>query len=177
VAAVRAAAKKPRRVASATVGKSKRAARGPRRVLILSGPNLHRLGKREPGVYGKSTLTDIHSLLVAHAPGLGVEVECRQSNHEGILVDWIGDAQTDGFIGIVINPAAYTHTSYAIYDALLCAGVPAVEVHLSNPAARDEFRHRSCTAPACVGIVAGFGPQSYVLGLQALVGALGKRRR
>jgi 3-dehydroquinate dehydratase-2 len=133
---------------------------------------LHRLGKRQPEVYGHRTLEQIHERIQEEAAGLGASVECRQSNHEGELVDWIGAAAEQGFAGIVINPAAYTHTSYALYDALLAAGVPSVEVHLSNPEAREPFRHRSRTAAACVGKVAGFGEMSYVLGVRGLLNRL-----
>jgi 3-dehydroquinate dehydratase-2 len=143
------------------------------RILVLSGPNLHRLGKRQPEIYGHQTLEQIHQRIIAEASELGAQVECRQSNHEGELVDWVGAAHDQGFAGIVINPGAYTHTSYALYDALLAAGVPSVEVHLSNPEAREEFRRRSRTAPACVGKVAGFGDGSYVLGLRGLLAKLG----
>jgi len=143
------------------------------RILVLSGPNLHRLGKRQPEVYGHQTLEQIHQRIAAEAEALGAQVECRQSNHEGELVDWVGSAQDQGFAGIVINPGAYTHTSYALYDALLGAGVPSVEVHLSNPEAREPFRHRSRTAPACIGKVAGFGDGSYLLGLRGLLSKLG----
>jgi 3-dehydroquinate dehydratase-2 len=136
---------------------------------VLSGPNLHRLGKRQPEIYGHQTLEQIHERVAAEAAALGSSVECRQSNHEGQLVDWVGAAQTEGFDGIVLNPGAYTHTSYALYDAILAAGVPCVEVHLSNPEAREAFRHHSCTAPACVGKVAGFGDLSYLLGLRGLL--------
>jgi 3-dehydroquinate dehydratase-2 len=142
------------------------------RVLVLSGPNLHRLGKRQPEIYGHQTLEQIHQRIAAEATELGVAVECRQSNHEGELVDWVGSAQEQGFSGIVINPGAYTHTSYALYDAILAAGVPSVEVHLSNPEAREEFRRRSRTAAACVGKVAGFGDGSYLLGLRGLLAKL-----
>jgi 3-dehydroquinate dehydratase-2 len=142
------------------------------RILVLSGPNLHRLGKRQPEIYGHQTLEQIHQRIAAEAAELGAAVECRQSNHEGELVDWVGSAQEQGFAGIVINPGAYTHTSYALYDALLAAGVPSVEVHLSNPEAREEFRRRSRTAPACVGKVAGFGDGSYLLGLRGLLARL-----
>jgi 3-dehydroquinate dehydratase-2 len=141
----------------------------PRRVLVLSGPNLHRLGKRQPEIYGHQTLEQIHERIRAEASSLGASVECRQSNHEGQLVDWVGAAADEGFCGIVINPGAYTHTSYALYDALLAAGVPSVEIHLSNPEAREPFRRRSLTAPACVGKVAGFGDLSYLLGLRGLL--------
>lgn len=143
------------------------------RILVLSGPNLHRLGKRQPEVYGHLTLEQIHQRIAAEAEALGTQVECRQSNHEGELVDWVGSAQDQGFAGIVINPGAYTHTSYALYDALLAAGVPSVEVHLSNPEAREPFRRRSRTAPACIGKVAGFGDGSYLLGLRGLLSKLG----
>jgi 3-dehydroquinate dehydratase II len=139
------------------------------RVLVLSGPNLHRLGKRQPEIYGHQTLEQIHQRIAVEAAELGVAVECRQSNHEGELVDWVGSAAEQGFAGIVINPGAYTHTSYALYDAILAAGVPSVEVHLSNPEAREEFRRRSRTAAACVGKVAGFGDGSYLLGLRGLL--------
>jgi 3-dehydroquinate dehydratase-2 len=142
------------------------------RVLVLSGPNLHRLGKRQPEIYGHQTLEQIHQKIAAEAASLGASVECRQSNHEGELVDWVGAAHDQGFSGIVINPGAYTHTSYALYDALLAAGIPSVEVHLSNPEAREEFRRHSCTAAACIGKVAGFGDGSYLLGLRGLLARL-----
>ena len=144
----------------------------PLRILVLSGPNLHRLGKRQPEIYGHQTLEQIHQRIAREATELGCGVECRQSNHEGELVDWVGSAQEQGFAGIVINPGAYTHTSYALYDALLAAGVPSVEVHLSNPEAREAFRRHSRTAPACVGKVAGFGDGSYLLGLRGLLSKL-----
>lgn len=140
-----------------------------RRYLVLSGPNLHRLGRREPGIYGNKTLDDIHRDVEARARVHGVEVDARQSNHEGVLIDWIGEAQDEGFLGIAINPGAYTHTSWALHDAIRGAGIPVVELHLSNPAAREAFRHHSCTASACVGSIAGFGPRSYLLALDALV--------
>lgn len=146
------------------------------RILVLSGPNLHRLGKRQPEIYGHQTLQQIHDKVAAEAAALGAAVECRQSNHEGELVDWVGSAREQGFAGIVINPGAYTHTSYALYDALLAAGVPSVEVHLSNPEAREEFRRHSCTAPACIGKVAGFGDGSYLLGLRGLLARLNAER-
>lgn len=138
-------------------------------MLVLSGPNLDRLGRREPAIYGKTTLEEIHRDLASVAAGAGASVDCRQSNHEGDLIDWIGEAADRGHAGILINPGALTHTSYALYDALLAAGIPAVEVHLSNPEAREPFRRRSRIAPACVGKVAGFGARSYVLALTALL--------
>lgn len=146
------------------------------RILVLSGPNLHRLGKRQPEIYGHQTLQQIHEKIAQEAAALGAAVECRQSNHEGELVEWVGSAREQGFAGIVINPAAYTHTSYALYDALLGAEVPSVEVHLSNPEAREPFRRRSRTAPACVGKVAGFGDGSYLLGLRGLLARLSAER-
>jgi 3-dehydroquinate dehydratase-2 len=139
------------------------------RVLVLSGPNLDRLGRREPEIYGTVTLDEIHQRLATLARELGAEVVCRQSNHEGALIDWINAAADDGFSAILINPGALTHTSWAIYDALRGSGVPAVEVHLTNPDAREEFRRRSRIAPACVGRVAGFGPDYYALALRAML--------
>lgn len=139
------------------------------RYLVLSGPNLHRLGRREPSIYGSQTLAEIHEELASYASSRGVSVDCRQSNHEGELVEWIGAAGDEGFAGIVFNPGAYTHTSYALYDAIRACDVAVVEVHLSNPDAREPFRRKSCVAPACLGRVAGFGAHSYRLGLEALL--------
>ena len=143
------------------------------KLLVLSGPNLGRLGKREPAVYGSTTLPEVHEQLQKLALELGVSVECRQSNHEGDLLDWIGTAEEQGFAGILINPGAYTHTSYALLDAVRGAGIPTVEVHISNPEAREPFRHRSCIAPGCLAKVAGFGVLSYSVALRALVDHLG----
>ena len=140
-----------------------------KKILVLSGPNLQRLGKRETSIYGDVTLEQIHEGLGKLAGELGATVECRQSNHEGDLVTWIGDADDHGFAGILINPGAYTHTSYAIYDAIRSIQAPVIEVHLSNPEAREAFRAHSCVAPACLGKVAGFGARSYHLALRALV--------
>lgn len=144
-----------------------------RKILVLSGPNLGRLGKREPDIYGRQTLADIHDSLVDLGRELGVIVEGRQSNHEGELIDWLGCAEEEGYEGVLFNPGAYTHTSYALYDAIRGAGVPVVEVHISNPDAREPFRRRSRVAPACVGRVAGFGGASYALALRGLVSQLG----
>jgi 3-dehydroquinate dehydratase-2 len=146
-------------------------------VLVLSGPNLDRLGTREPSVYGTTTLPEIHIRLAEVAREQRAKVVGRQSNHEGDLVGWIGGARGDGFDGIVINPAAYSHTSIAILDALRAAEVPAVEVHLSNPDAREPFRRRSLTARACIARVAGFGARSYELGLLGLLGVLSAEPR
>lgn len=148
----------------------RRATRAPVvRVLVLSGPNLERLGRREPEVYGKTTLGEIHDRVVLLARELGAEAVCRQTNHEGTLLDWINAAADDGFSGILLNPGALTHTSYALYDALRGAGIAAVEIHVSNPDAREAFRQRSRVAPACVGRVAGFGADSYLLALRGLL--------
>lgn len=143
------------------------------KILALNGPNLDRLGRREPGVYGSQTLADIERELASLATDLGVELVCRQSNHEGTLIDWIGAALDDGFGGVLINPGAYTHTSWALHDCIKGAGLPVIEVHISNPAARESFRHHSCVAPACIGTIAGLGVQSYLLALRALVTRLG----
>ena len=142
------------------------------RVLVISGPNLDRLGKREPAIYGSATLAQVHELLSAAAASRKAVVDCRQSNHEGTLIDWIGSASDDGFSGILLNPGALTHYSYALYDALKGSTLPAVEVHLSNPDAREEFRKLSVVAPVCVGRVAGFGAASYTLALTGLLDRL-----
>lgn len=138
------------------------------RVLCLSGPNLQLLGTREPEIYGRETLAQIHRRLAALGKELGAKVTARQSNHEGDLLDWIGAAPKSAD-GILINGGALTHTSLALYDALRAVGLPAIEVHLSNPEAREAYRRASMVAPACVGKVAGFGAESYLLGLRGLV--------
>jgi 3-dehydroquinate dehydratase-2 len=139
------------------------------KVLVLSGPNLDRLGRREPEIYGRSTLNEIHERLAEQASRRSAVVDCRQSNHEGVLIDWIGQAKDDGFDAILINPGAYTHTSYALHDAIKGCELPCVELHLSNPDAREEFRRHSCIAPACLGRIAGFGAASYGLALTAVL--------
>lgn len=139
------------------------------KLLVLSGPNLDRLGTREPHIYGHTSLQQIHDGLAVRAKDLGASVECRQSNHEGDLVGWIGSAADDGFSGIVINAGSYTHTSYAVHDAIKGSPLPVVEVHISNPEARESFRHVSVIAAACVAKVAGFGPDSYRTALEALI--------
>jgi 3-dehydroquinate dehydratase II len=141
----------------------------PKRVLVVSGPNLDRLGKREPSIYGTTTLDDIHKAVEEVARSEGVEVAFLQSNHEGELVTAIGRAADEGFHGIVMNGAGLTHTSVVLHDAIRASGLPVVEVHITNTAARESFRHHSITAGACLGTVAGFGPASYVLGLLGLV--------
>ena len=136
-------------------------------VFVLNGPNLNLLGLREPAVYGTATLKDVERRCHAHAATLGLEVDFRQSNHEGELVTWIHEAR-DKASGIAINAGAYTHTSVALHDALKAADLPAVEVHLSNVHKREAFRHHSFLAPAVTGIICGFGTESYVLALTAL---------
>jgi len=145
------------------------------KILVLNGPNLNLLGSREPDIYGSQTLADIVAAVQKRASELGAEAEAFQSNEEGALVTQIGQC-AGKFDGILFNPAGYTHTSVALRDALLACGVPCVEVHLSNPYAREEFRHRSLTAPACVGQICGFGGRSYVLALEALVDYLDKAK-
>jgi 3-dehydroquinate dehydratase-2 len=144
------------------------------RVLVLNGPNLNLLGQREPDVYGKTTLAQIDASLIALGRELQIEVECLQSNHEGELVDAI-QAAPERFDGIVINAGAYTHTSVALRDAFGGVGIPFVEVHISNVYAREEFRHHSLLSSLAVGVVVGFGPTSYVLGLRGIVDRLRSR--
>jgi 3-dehydroquinate dehydratase-2 len=139
-----------------------------RKILVLHGPNLNLLGKRQPEIYGRLSLDQINRKIHALARELGVEVEIRQSNSEGDLVDWIQQAPKT-FAALVINAAAYTHSSVALRDALTAAGIPAVEVHLSNIYKREEFRKRSLIAEAVVGQITGFGVNSYLLGLRAAV--------
>lgn len=137
-------------------------------ILVLHGPNLNLLGQREPGIYGSLTLEQINQQLTAQAQTLGVQLNCLQSNHEGVLVDAIQQA-LGHHQGILLNAAAYTHTSVALRDAIAAVQIPTVEVHLSNIYRREEFRHHSWIAPVAVGQVSGFGWRSYTLGLQALV--------
>lgn len=146
------------------------------RILVLSGPNLQLLGTREPAVYGTTTLAEIHARLATVAKARGAEIDCRQSNHEGELLDWMAAARAEGVGGIVLNAGALTHTSIALYDAIRAVALPTVEVHLSNPDAREPFRRRSRIAPACFGRVAGFGALSYELGLLGLLERLDAAR-
>jgi len=149
----------------------KQKAKNTKRILIIHGPNLNLLGAREPQIYGKVTLQQINDSLRKIAAKSKVCVVIKQSNHEGDIVDLIGGARHK-YDAVLINPAAYTHTSVAIRDAIAAAGVPTVEVHLSNIYAREGFRHKSLISPVAKGSILGFGPKSYALGLEALIALL-----
>lgn len=148
----------------------------PLSILVLHGPNLALLGKREPEVYGRTTLAEVDASLQTLARELDVTLDIRCSNHEGQLLDWLHELTGDDAAlhrdGVLINPGGLTHTSVVLRDAIASIARPTVEVHLTNTAAREPFRHRSLVAPVCVGSIAGFGPSSYALGLRALVGYL-----
>jgi len=143
------------------------------KILVLNGPNLNLLGTREPEQYGRDTLADVERLCAAAGAKHGVEIECRQSNHEGVLIDWIQEAGREvasgNMLGVVMNPGAYTHTSIALHDAIKGASVPLIELHISNVHAREEFRHRSYISPAARGIIVGLGVKGYALAIAALV--------
>ena len=136
-------------------------------VFVLSGPNLNLLGTREPEIYGHDTLNDIHARLEAQAEGLGVRLECRQTNHEGVLIDWLHEAYIAGAKAVLLNAGGYTHTSIAIHDAIKSIKVPVIEVHLSDPKSREEFRHVSYVGMAAAAHFAGHGANSYTLALDA----------
>ena len=142
-----------------------------KKILVLNGPNLNLLGKRQPEIYGTLTLAQIEQRIRALAKELGIEIEVRQSNSEGELVTWIQEA-ANKFGAIVINPAAYTHTSLAMRDAVSAVGIPTVEIHISNIHKREPFRHHSFIAEVAVGQIAGFGVDSYLLGLRAAAGLI-----
>ena len=136
-------------------------------ILVLNGPNLNLLGHREPEIYGRDTLDDIAAALTDHAATLRVAVEIRQSNHEGHLIDWLHEADRDGVTAVILNAGGYSHTSVALRDAVAAIAVPVIEVHLSNPAARESFRRRSLIAAVAKGTIQGFGPAGYILALDA----------
>lgn len=136
-------------------------------VFILNGPNLNLLGLREPEIYGHETLDDIAGRLADKAKALGLEIDVRQSNHEGHLVDWMHEAQGAGAKAIILNAGALTHTSLALYDAIRAITTPVIEVHLSNPAAREDYRHKSYVGMAAKGSIAGFGAFGYLMALEA----------
>lgn len=137
------------------------------KVIVLNGPNLNMLGKREPGIYGDQTLESIEKLCIQTGADLGFDVQCHQSNHEGELVSWLHEAN-DGVLGVVLNAGAYTHTSIALHDAMRSITTPVIEIHLSNVHVRESFRHHSMIAAAAAGVICGFGANSYKLALQAL---------
>ena len=146
----------------------------PVKILIVNGPNLNLLGIREPDIYGRETLADIEQRCVQKAKALGLEITMRQSNHEGELIDWIHEAVTK-WSAIIINPAAYTHTSVAIMDALKLVNCPIVEVHISNIYQRETFRHHSYVSPVATGVICGFGSAGYEVALEAISGLLRKK--
>lgn len=136
-------------------------------IFVLNGPNLNLLGLREPEIYGSDTLDDIAGMLEDRARKLGLQIDLRQSNHEGHLVDWLHEAQAEGAKAVLLNAGAYTHTSIALHDAIKAVKTPVIEVHLSNPHKREEFRHVSFVGQAARGTVAGFGALSYLVALEA----------
>ena len=138
-------------------------------ILVLNGPNLNLLGERQPNVYGNTTLEELEEMIDSWAAELGTPVSSRQSNYEGQLIEWIQQAQQEGFGGIVLNPGALTHYSYALMDAIMAQPLPVVEVHLSNIYAREEFRKTSVTAAACVAQISGLGPRGYKYAMEYLL--------
>lgn len=145
-------------------------------ILVINGPNLNLLGKREPGVYGSDSLQEIQSEIIAETKALNIDVEFYQSNHEGGIIDALHNAMDDAD-GVVLNAGAYTHYSYAIRDAIKAIKIPVVEIHMSNVDSREEFRHVSVIAPVCKGSIAGFGKFSYILGIRAVVNLLERERQ
>lgn len=139
-----------------------------KRIVIINGPNLDRLGIREPSIYGDQTLTDLENLLTEEAEDLGVQVQFYQSNHEGFIIDEIGEYADSEVFGLIINPGALTHTSLALHDALAGCDLPTIEVHISNIYRREEIRKHSLTAPACIGVISGLGFDGYVAALRYL---------
>ncbi len=149
----------------------------PNKIWVLNGPNLNLLGTREPAVYGSTTLADVETSCRQAAQAHGAEIEFRQSNHEGALIDWLHEAGRGGAatLGVVLNAGAYTHTSVALHDAIKAIAVPVIEVHLSNVHAREPFRHHSFLSPACAGIVVGFGVAGYALAIEGLARSAASR--
>ena len=139
-----------------------------KRIVIINGPNLDRLGIREPDIYGDQTLTDLENLLSEEAESLGVQVQFYQSNHEGFIIDEIGEYSDSEVFGLILNPGALTHTSLALRDAIAGSDLPAIEVHISNIYRREDIRQHSLTAPACIGVISGLGFDSYVTALRHL---------
>ena len=137
-----------------------------RTVMVLNGPNLNLLGTREPAIYGHDTLADIDARLIAYGTELGLSVECRQTNHEGTLVDWLHEARARAMHAVLLNAGAYTHTSIALHDAIRAIELPVIEVHLSDPETREPFRHVSYVGMAAADCVKGLGPQSYIVALE-----------
>ncbi len=137
------------------------------KILVIHGPNLNLLGQREPEIYGSQSLAEINSAITNEAEQLNFTVECRHSNHEGMIIDWLQNGATENFSGIIINPAAFTHTSVAIRDTIAAIKLPVIEVHLSNISGREDFRQKSLTAAVCRGTISGFGTTSYLIALTA----------
>jgi 3-dehydroquinate dehydratase II len=138
-----------------------------RKIFVLNGPNLNLLGTREPEIYGYDTLDDIAARMEDEGQRANVEIDFRQSNHEGHLVDWLHEASAEGALAVILNAGALTHTSLALYDAIRAISVPVIEVHISNPAAREAYRHKSYVGMVAKGTIAGFGPLGYLLALEA----------